>query len=280
MKDKLVNGLVLLSISALALVPLSPAYAQLGNPQGANRSPAFKKAAPKNYFSVLKEITETLSTKFKARIVADPAIFVATKPVAPNESTNIVIAMDSLVSQLKRASWRRLYLTQNQGSVLPAAEKLAASVRAMELVEQSGIVLENPATRKLTTFVKNFAAPANLEAELKAQEFNPDAVYVIYSTELGADGAKSAEDRFFDLQKEQMDMMMQMDGDQLSQAMARGMDLYAQLDPATRSALMGQMMRAGMQMFMNMPADQRQALMQDAASMFGGLTGGLGPGKP
>jgi hypothetical protein len=280
MKNKLLICADMFALSALIVLNASPSFAQVGNRPGLNRGPAFKKPAPKNYFSSLKEITDALAAKFEVKVVADPAIFVSTKPTAPSNSSNVFVALDVLVSQLKKVSWKRIYLTQNQGDVLPPPEKLAASIRAMELVEQSGIVLENPATRKGSTLIKNFDIPSNFETELKAQEFNPKGVYVLYSIAPGADGAKSMEDRFFDLQSEQMNLMMQMDGDQLSQAMARGMDLYAQLDPGTRSALMGQMMRSGMQMFMNMPADQRQQLMQDAASMFGGIGGGPGPGKP
>src|SRR5258708_35367823 len=221
MKDKPIRCLALLSVSALAIVPATPAMAQVVNRPGLNQGPGLKRPAPKNYFSALKDITDALSTKFNVKVVADPAIFVSVKPVTPNNSTSINTALDSLTSQLKKISWRKIYLTQNTGAVLPPAEKLAASIRAMEMVEQSGIVLENPAVRKASTLIKNFDVPANFEAELKAQEFNPSGAYVLYSTAPGADGSKSMEDRYFDLQKEQMDIMMQMYLDQMSAAMAR-----------------------------------------------------------
>src|SRR5260221_448119 len=153
MKTILTSGFALLSLSALAIAPAAPAMAQLGNRPGLNQGPGPKRPSPKNYFSSLKEITDGLSTKFNVKVVADPAIFVPVKPVVPKDSTNINVALDALTSQLKKVSWRRIYLTQNTGSILPPADKLAASIRAMELVEQSGIVLENTATRKASTLI-------------------------------------------------------------------------------------------------------------------------------
>src|SRR5205085_10191923 len=114
--------------------------------------------------------------------------------------------------------------------------------------EQAGIVLENPATRRATTYIKNFEVPQNFDQALEPQQSSQPGVYVILTT-LEGPGAQSPEDRFFDLQREQMEMMMQMDPDQLSQAMSHGMDLWMNMDPALRGQMMGQMMKAGMQMF-------------------------------
>jgi hypothetical protein len=260
----------------------SPSGAQLNQRsqnQLGNRATQLRRPVPKNYLADLKLITDALAAKNNTKIVLDPSIFVAVKPTAPVEGSALPAALDALTSQLKKVSWRRVYLTQVHAGSPPPPEKLAASVRTLDQIEQAGLILENPLTRRATSYMKEFAVPANFGEALQAQQFSTDGIIVIYSTVGGPDLTKSAEDRFFDLQKQQMDMMMQMDPDQLGQAMSRGMELWNQMDPTTRSAFMGQMMRAGMQMFNNMSPDQKQQMMQDAMQMFGGLGGGFG-GKP
>ncbi len=259
-----------------------PCGAQVNRPnqgQLGNRGTQLRRPVPKNYFADLKIITDTLAAKNNVKIVLDPSIFVAVKPTAPVDNSALATSLDALISQLKKVSWRRVYLTQVQASSLPPPDKLAASVRTLDQIEQAGLILENPLTRRATSYMKEFAVPANFGEALQAQQFSTDGVIVIYNTIGGPDASKSMEDRFFDLQKQQMDMMMQMDPDQLGQALSRGMELWNQMDPTTRSAFMGQMMRAGMQMFNNMSPEQKQQMMQDAMQMFGGLGGGFG-GKP
>lgn len=284
MKIKHARRAAALTIGMAALAMGLPVYAQVNRNQPNRPNQLNRRPAAKNYSAELKALAESLSKKYEAKIVVDPAIFVRTKPTAPGETASITEALASITGQIKNTAWRRIYLKQSQANTVATPDKLAASIRALERVEQMGLVLENPTSKAATSYLKNYEVTQTFGQDLKDMQFDAGGVYVIYSTSPWADlgGAKSTEDRFFDLQREQMEMMMQMDPDQLGQAMARGMDLWSNMDPALRGQFMGQMMRAGMQMWNNMPAEQRQTMMQEmmqnAQQFFGGFGGNPPPG--
>jgi len=83
-----------------------------------------------------------------------------------------------------------------------------------------------------------------------------------------------------DMQRQSMEMMLQMSPEELEQAMSQGLQMFMNMDPQTRTRLMGMQMRAGMQMFMRMSPEQRNELMQGVMQMFGGAGGPFGPGGP
>ncbi|MEP6754978.1 MAG: hypothetical protein ABJA67_05715 [Chthonomonadales bacterium] len=274
------------AIVAAILVNAVSSYAQTGTGTngngtrpGGSRAAGQNKPAARNYLPELKVITDNLSKKFDVKIVLDPSLFVANQP-QDAAYTDPEKALDTIAVTIKGANWKRVYLPQNQANVLPAAGKLADTLRALDSVEQSGIVLENPATKKATTMVKDFNVTNNFGQELTAGQFTTTPIYVLYA-KVGTDG-RTMEDKYADLQRQSMDMMMSMTPDQLSASMAQGMAMFNNLDPATRSAVMGNMMRAGMQMFQNMSEADRASMMQSAmqaAQQNGG--GGFGfPGAP
>jgi len=228
---------------------------------------------PRNYWKEFKGYADDVATKFQAKVVVDPTLFVSAKP-GPATGDTVEAALNSLVAQVKNCAWRRVYL--KSGST-PSPDRLAAAVRALETIEESGLVLENPASKRATSFLKGFPVSPSFTEDLAAQQFATTPVYVIFSTAPGVDASKSLEDRYMDLQRQQLEMLMQMSPDQLQAAMTRGMQMWQNLDPATRTQMMGQMMRAGMQMFMNMPPEQRQQLMQE---VFQSMQGTFGPGGP
>ncbi len=236
---------------------------------------------PKNYLAELKTVADDVAKRYQVKIVVDPAAFVAATPKIASNATTIETAMDSLAKQVRGGTWRRAYLNQTQANTVPAPEKLVDVVRALDRVEQSGIILENPATKRATAYMKNYAVSSTFKDDLAAQSFNTAPVYVLYAA--AEAGGTPDMDRFMDLQRQQMDMMMRMDPDSMARAMQNSMNMFMSADPQTRQQFMGNMMRSGMQMFMNMPAEQRNALMQEAMrnaqQMFGGQGGQGQPGR-
>jgi hypothetical protein len=236
-----------------------------------------RRPAPRNFNAELKQIAESVAQRLNIRIVVDPALFVAAAPKVPTEVQTPEQALSALIAAIKEASWRRVYLTQAQANAVPPAEKLAASVRALDQLEQTGIVLEDPRTKRATTYLKNYSVSPNFSEELTAGQFSANPIYVIYSTNPFA-SAQSPQDRFMDLQKQQMEMMMNMSPEEVGEAMTRGMQLWNNLDPATRQQMMGTMMKAGMQMFQNMSPEQRNEMMQQSMQIFQQSFGQGGPG--
>lgn len=263
---------------------------------------------PRSYTPELTAVVEKLAKDYQVRIVVDPAIFLPAPPAEIGQVRAVDEAIVRLTEGVKGVAWRKVYLTKSEaGSGIPAA-RLAAMVRAVDILETGGLVLENPGTRRATSLQKNLPVLPGFAEELRSLNFEPTPVYVIYSTAGGGSGS-NIQDKFLDLQRQQMELMMQMDPDTLASAMAQGMQMLMGLDPQTRSRLIGNMMQAGMQMFMqmdpgvrmemvgglvrssmemwaNMPQDQRQRFMQEMMQMgqqlgqqLGG-PGGTPPGRP
>lgn len=254
--------------AALVSVGVEPARAQVGNQNRTART---------NYASELKTIVANLAEQHQAKITLDPMLFVAAKPQAP-KGARIEEALDDLVTKVKGIAWRRVYLKQTEANTTPDPARLVEAVRGLDALQHAGLVIENVAGQKATMFVKGFPVPATFKDELEAQQFSSKAVYVVYGSGSGAAGDNAA--RYMDLQRQSMEMMLQMDPQQLQQAMSNGMQMFMNLDPATRSQVMGNMVRSGMQMFMNMSPDQRQGLIQEVMKNMGGMFGQGGPGGP
>jgi hypothetical protein len=265
--------------AVLCLTLSVPATAQLGANGGQFGANA-RRTAPKNYASVLKTIAADMATHYNVRIVVDPAIFIIVQPKKPDATLTVDKAMDALAATAKDLAWRRVYLSQAQGDVVPAADKLAAAVRALDQVEQTGFVLENPLTAKATTFVKNWAVTPNFADDLTASQFNTRPLYVLYTTKAFSDG-RTPQERLADLQRQSMEMMLSMDPDQIADSVQQGFNMLMSLDPDTRARIMGMQMQAGMKMFQSMTPEQRQEMMQMGMQMFQGLQGGQGaPRRP
>jgi len=266
---------LLLVAGSLFALGLSAAAQVNPNPRNPTRNPgaygqnrrAFdnRRAAPRSFLNELRALIDTLEKRYAVKIVVDPALVVTSKPSAPSETLDVDGALTSVTGQLRHnAAWRRVYLSQAQASNPPSPEKLADAVRGLDRIEQTGLVMENPSNKRVTTFVR-FNIPANFAEELEAQQFSTEPIYVLYNTTaLTSVGAgKSLQERFADLQAQQMEMMMQMSPEEAAQAMEQGMQMWMKMDPQTRAQFMGTMMRAGMQMWSSMPPQMRQELMGD-----------------
>ncbi len=286
---------VMIPAMVTALICCTPAFAQRS--QGARSQ---NRPAPQSYTAELAAIAEKIGAALQVRIVVDPSVFVPSPPKEPAALTNPDAAVAALVSGLKDTSWRKVYMLQAEAAASQRPERLAAMVRALDTLETGGLVLENPATRRAMSLQKNLPVLPGFSDELRQRQFDPNGVYVIYSTVGGGLGA-SLEDRFLDLQRQQLELMMQMDPDALAETFAKGMQMWSSLDPQTQSRLMGNMMRAGTQMFMrmdpntranlmggmmrsgmemwaNMPPDERAKLTQEMMQMGQQAMGGMGQG--
>jgi hypothetical protein len=261
------------SIAALS----STAQAQIGTLQGqGNRQGrlANRPLPKRNYLPELRAVVDSLAKRTESKILVDPSLFVAAAPKPPAEDASLDKALDQLVLAVKGSSWKKVYLQQNNNTLTPSPDKLANSVRTLDQLEHSGLVLENPVTKKATTYLKNYAVSNSFVEDLQAGQFNTTPVYILYATTVSLE-SKSVEERFADLQRQQMEMMMNMSPEEMTQAMQASMQSFMNMDPQMRTRMMGNMMQAGVQMFQSMPADQRMQLLQG----FGNFPGGP-PARP
>ena len=117
----------------------TPSLGQGSPPQRQQQRPPItqRRPQPQNFLAEFRAATDSLGKAFEVKIVVDPAIWVPGKPKAP-EAETIAASLDQLVSQARKASWKKVYLKGVQGVTIPP-EKLAESLRALDAVEQNGI---------------------------------------------------------------------------------------------------------------------------------------------
>ena len=260
----------------VATMAVTGAQAQLNRPgqTGGRPGTGAQRIQPKNFNKELTAIGNDLGKAFETRVVIDPQLFVPTLPKAPAEAGTVDAALDVLARNIPGATWRKVYMNQIEGTSGVSPEKLANVVRSLDTIEQTGIVMENPSTSKATSFLKNFPKPPNFEEALTSQQFSPKPIYILYASRLAA--GNSPVDELMAMQKRQMELMMQLSPQQMTEMMTKGIEMFTQMDPQTRSRMMGQMMQSGMQMFQSMSPEARNQLLQG----FGGLGGIPGGGVP
>lgn len=265
--------------AGLCAAAAAPATAQLNgyNRAGQNRGGVNRPASRPNFLTDFRATAEAVGKRYNVRVVVDPAIFIGVRSTMPAADLTVDKAMDALAAEAKNIAWQRVYLTKAAAAAMPAADKLAETVRALDKVKQAGLVLENPATKRATTVVKDWPVTDTFASDLTANQFDATPVYVLYAPVASEEG-RSAKERLADLQRESMDLMMSMDPQDLSDAMGNMMQQFMNMDPATRQRFMAVQMQAGMQMFQNMSPEQRNELMQSAMQAFqqGGGAGGGG----
>jgi hypothetical protein len=200
------------------------------------------------YITELKRIAQELGRKSGVKVVIDPAIYLVAQPAEPPQDAKLETALDEVVKPLEGVRWRMLLLPLRAGpeggpiSVAPG--KLAQAVREMSTFEQKALALVDPNTRRATTFAQGQPALSALKRDEQGPAFSPDPVYLIYASDLTAPG--SAELRYADLQRRQLEMMVQMSSEDLAQAMDQGIQRYLNQPADKRTSTMGLPMMAGM----------------------------------
>jgi hypothetical protein len=199
--------------------------------------------AGSGFLRALKAVTAALADRYAAVFAVDPALFVAVPPETPDADLPIEQALEVLVTPLAGAVWRRIHLPEAQIRELRRAhvvEKLATAVRTLEGLECGDMVLEDAEKRRNTLYRRHAAA-----AEGEPAEPGTRPVYLLYSTAPAARGHTLGE-RFADLQRQQMALMLQMGPDAMAGAMAHLLQAYEAADSATRTRLLGLPVTAGL----------------------------------
>lgn len=233
---------VFLLLSTLAVAGIAQ---QTANASGA--------PAVRSHHNEFVNIVKSIAGFFKAKVLVEPAIFAANPPKEPAGADNIDAALTALVKDQKDVAYRTVYLKKADPTKQVSVEKIAASLRALDLLDQSEMVVANSGKSKALSVKKEETIdPATIK--------DVDPVYVIYYSppDINAIGAgKAMQDRYMDLQRQSLQMMLQMDQSQMSDMMMQGMKLWMNLDPSTRSQFMVSMIKGGMQMMNSFTQDQK-----------------------
>jgi len=183
-------------------------------------------------------------------------------------------------------TWRKVYLPPPPG---PAREDRApewtgdqvrAAAVAVETLERSGVILEEPARGRATLFMRSVPAAADFEGKVRATWPHMKPYYLITNPRARAprdasrrdavaarrQGEPTAEE-FAALERERMALFLRMPPEERAAAMSQAMDFMLQADPAVLQEMMKAGMQAWMQSMQRMTPDQRRQLLQSQMQM-------------
>lgn len=101
--------------------------------------------------------------------------------------------LDLALKPYENVTWRKVYLRAKVEQ--PKPDRLAAMVRTMVAMEATGIIVQDPATSKIGSFVKSVDVPEDYESGLSKMNpaFAAKAVYVVFDSKpkwMPADGLR------------------------------------------------------------------------------------------
>ncbi len=263
------TGVAVAAVSLLILMTSQAVWAQM-QPQAPgfnpNNQPGANQPQNQSHKQIQDEATK-LASQFGVRVLVESDLALpAGRTLTPiGNPSSIEAGLNALSQQIEGAAWKKIYLPDAVSSTPPNPDQLAQMVRALNSMEATGLVMADSTSSRATSFVKNFPVTEGFEQSLAAEQFSTKPIYLLYQTKPGLIGTGASDatiKKFNQLQKEQLDMMMQMTPQQMQQAMQAGMQSFMQLDPQVRNQLMGNWMRMGFQMLRQMSPDQRRQLFQ------------------
>jgi hypothetical protein len=200
-----------------------------------------------DHFPELARVGRELEQRFETKVLLDPTLLVAERPVRPKAEQPLPEALDTAVQPVTGATWRRVRISAAHRRKLAArgaAESLARAVRQLELVELSRLALVDPATGASTVFRMLLADPSEEGAKLEAK-LAPEPVYLIFSAAASAAG-RTREERLASVQRQQFEEMFRMKPEQLERSLQDLFRSYDGASPATQKRLLALPLMSGM----------------------------------
>lgn len=116
--------------------------------------------------------------KYNKTLVVDPGLITLIK-LDPSAKT-FEQGLDLALKPFKDVMWRKVYLRAKAEQ--PKPDRLAALVRTMVSMEATGLIVQDPTTRKIGSYVKSADVPQDIEASLSKMNpaFASKVVYVVF----------------------------------------------------------------------------------------------------
>jgi len=222
----------------------------------------------------IQEVLAKIGQDMRVAIVADSSV--SGKVTLGLKNKPLPEALDVLCKQLG-LTWRRIFLPRNQNI---APDKLSEIIRALKALEVAGIFIEDPATGQGTSLMKNFPLQPGYDAQMTAGGSAFKAVYLVTDEKASKTAQARKEEkgskdqkpgrvqRYVDIAREQMEMLMQMTPEERREAMMAGMQMFMNMDPQARQQMMQMGMQMGMEMFQQMDPQMRQQLIEQSMQAF------------
>jgi len=222
----------------------------------------------------IAQVAQELGQKFKAQIVVDPAL---TLRVKPSEAETLERALDEITAQARDVVWRKVYTNKVLGAE-PNPDQILNAVRALLNIELGGVMVVNPRTATLNSFVANYRAPDNLEESLEQMQppFSAKPVYVILNPKPQAATALrgSKMEQFAQAQQQLMDLLAKMSPEERSQALQSAMSMWMNADPNLRNQMIFEGMRLSFEYWQTLSPEQQREMMELGRKFFEQYYGG------
>ncbi|MHB1462340.1 MAG: hypothetical protein ACYC1M_13730 [Armatimonadota bacterium] len=262
-------------IAAVLMCASITSFAQQPQPEPPEGGPSPEVAAPPvNDGTPIATVLADWAKKYDKTLVVEPGLTNRVKidPAAKSFEQGLELTL----TPLKTIKWRKVYLRAKMKQ--PKPERLAAMVRSLEAMEATGMIIQDPAGNKISSFAKAVEVPQNYASGLEKMNpsFNTVAVYVVYDSKPAWASANGVE--LFDLtadpssipagainaqslqaiQQKLLAAIMSMDPDERAAAMRGMMAMSNNMDSRTRV----QMMIEGIKAMNSMTPEERDGMMK------------------
>jgi len=221
----------------------------------------------------IAQAAQEVAQKFKVQIIVDPALTVR---VTPTQADTLEKALDDLVANARDVVWRKVYTNKILG-MEPNPEQILSAVRALLTIELGGVMVVNPRSATLNSFVANYPAPPNLEDTLEQMQppFSAKPVYVIVNPRPQQAALRGTPtEQFAQLQQQLFELMAKMSPEERSQALRAGMQMWMNADPALRNQMIFEGMRMSFEYWQSLSPDQQREMMELGRKFFEQYMGG------
>jgi hypothetical protein len=248
-------------------------------PPPASPAPAEAKPAPialQYDRATLESVARQLARRTGRSIVLDSTA----KPTTPVTLAGEAATLDEALTRVTVPlgfSWRKIYLPGREGEW--TGDQVRAAARALEGMEGTGVIMEDPSLGKATLFMRSVPSAPDFETKVHATWPQMRPYYLISNPRAARHDAARKEpaaarkpgaptpEEFAALERQRMEMFLRLTPEQRAAATAQAMDVFLQADPTVMQEMMQSGMQAWLQSMQQMTPEQRQQLFQRSMQM-------------
>lgn len=224
----------------------------------------------------IAQAAQEVAQKFKVQIIVDPTLTVR---VTPTQADTLEKALDDLVANARDVVWRKVYTNKVLG-MEPNPEQILSAVRALLTIELGGVMVVNPRSATLNSFVANYPVPQNLEETLEQMQppFSAKPVYVILNPRPQQPALRGTPtEQFAQIQQQMLELLAKMSPEERSQALRAGMQMWMNADPNLRNQMIFEGMRMSFEYWQSLSPEQQREMMELGRKFFEQYMGGGEP---
>lgn len=233
--------------------------------------------APSDERVPIAQAVEEVAKKFSVRIVVDPLL---TARVKPASAESLERALDELTAQASGVVWRKVFTNKVLGQEI-RDEQIISATRALLTIDLGGVMVVDPRTNLLNSFVANYPASPGFEQTLEQMQppFSAKPIYVVLNPRpaFATQSLKGTRaEQYQQLQQQMMDLLAKMSPEERRQAIQQGFYAWMNADPELRNQMMFEGMRMSFEFWQTLTPDQQREMIEMGRKWFEQYFGGGG----